>query len=246
MPHIIASRKSVWVGLLASALALLGSSCGTQSRATPYVELTAAEKARKALDERDFAAAVESYQQLLEEEPESYENFPYLATAYAGLAGFELIEAVKSSLNSGGSTSLLDVMGTFLPADPTPEQIEAMGLAKATLMSMPAELRDKANDTISYASGAGLQLEFYQAAYAIMYLNQFTVPTDTGSLDPARLEQMSDQDVDIILGSLEEVAAAGGSGVPEGAASVLAKVDAQEGGSRREKLMKYIKPSNPS
>ncbi len=232
--------------VLLSAFLLLShsvSSCSSKSQATPYVELTTEEKARRSLEARDFAAAIEEYRSLLEADPENYEIFPYLATAYAGLAGFELIEAVKSTINNGGSTSLLDAMSTFLPADPSKEQIAAMAEAKATLLNMPAELRDKENSEVSYAASAGIQLEFYQTAYAIMYLNQFTQLDTTGTIDQARLESMSDEDVDVILGNLAEVAATGSGGVPEGASNILAKVDEQEGGSRREKLIKYLKPA---
>lgn len=235
-------RRYLIGSLFGGFVSLVHLACDTQSRASSYVELTEEEKARKALDERDFPAAIESYKKLLEADPENFAYFPYLATAYAGLAGFELVEAVKSSMGKG-STSLMDTLNTFLPADPTEAQIEAMALAKATILAMPEELRDKSNADVSYASGAGLQLEFYQAAYAIMYLNQFTAVTDTGKLDVTRLEEMSDQDVEVILGNLEEVAAGGGEGVPAGASSILANVDQQEGGSRREKLMKYLNPS---
>jgi tetratricopeptide (TPR) repeat protein len=226
--------------LLFFTLALFG--CDTASKAKPYAALTQEEKAREALDAQDYETAIELFQELVEGEPEEYERYRYLAAAYAASAGFDIIEVAKGDMG-GGSGSLLDTLGSFLPADPTPEQLERMELAKDTLLAIPAELRSKDNTEVAYSSGAAVQLEFYQSAYTIMYINRFAQVTPEGQLDPARLESMSDEDVTNILSNFSQVAAAGGEGVPAAAQNVLSQIDQQEGATQREKLINYLNAS---
>ncbi|WP_141731777.1 hypothetical protein [Oligoflexus tunisiensis] len=214
------------------------SGCGTSSQATSYVSLTQDEEAREALDALDYDKAIEIYQELIAAEPEVYERYRYLAAAYAASAGFDIIEVAKGDV--GGSGSLLDAMGSFLPADPTTEQLERMALAKDTLLSIPADLRSKDNTEVAYASGAAVQLEFYQSAYSIMYINRFAQVTPSGSLDPERLESMTDEDVTNILENFSQVAATGGEGVPAAAQKVLTQIDEQEGATQKEKLINYL------
>ncbi|MDQ3234580.1 MAG: hypothetical protein M3Q07_22480 [Pseudobdellovibrionaceae bacterium] len=213
--------------------------CDTGSHAEPYASLTRDEEARAALDALDYETAVEIYKELIEAEPESYERYRYLSAAYAAAAGFDIIEVAKSDV-SGASGSLLDALGTFLPADPSAEQLESIGLAKDILLSIPAELRSKDNTEVEYASGAATQLEFYQSAYSIMYINRFAQVTPTGTLDPERLESMTDEDVTNILANFSQVAATGGEGVPAAAEKVLVQIDQQEGATQKEKLINFL------
>lgn len=231
--------KSIQIFMFVSCLLLL-QGCGTESQAKPYVSLSADEEARQALEAEDYASAVERYEALIRAEPTRYERYPLLASAYAGAAGFDLIKAAQGSFGGDGQTSLIDQLGSFLPQDPSLEQIEAMRLAKETILALPAEHRDKGNAAISYASGASLQLDFYQAAYAILYIKQFRAVAADGTLDTSRLESMSEADAENILENFEQIAASGGSGVAAGANQVLAKVEAQEGTTRREKLIQYL------
>jgi hypothetical protein len=217
-------------------LVLLG--CDTASKARPYATLTQEEKAREALDALDYETAIELYKELVEAEPEVYVRYRYLAAAYAAAAGFDILSVAKS--NVGGSGSLLDALGSFLPADPTTEELERMGLAKDTLLSIPAEYRSKDNTEVAYASGAAVQLEFYQSAYGIMYINRFAQVTPEGGLDPSRLESMTDDDVTNILTNFSQVAATGGEGVPAAAQTVLNQIDQQEGATQKEKLINYL------
>lgn len=222
------------------------SACGTQSQASAYVSLNLEEKARRALDEQDYEQAIAFYSEHFETQPEDYANFPFLAAAYAGFAGFDIVEAAKANIEAGGSASLLDSLNTYLPSDPTPVQIDAMLQAKLRILALPPDHRDRSNETLTYASSAALQLELYQSSYAIMYLNQFTEVTPEGKLDASRLEEMSAADVEIILGNLEEIAAQSGTGVPAGASQIISQVDAQPGETRRDKLIKYLNPTGGS
>ncbi len=228
--------------ILSVCSSLVQVGCGTQSRATSYVKLTPLEKARKALDEEDYPLAIELYSSHLADVPDDYPVFPYLAAAYAGAAGFDIVAAATANIGSEGSTSLLDRLNAFLPPDPTAEQLNSMLQAKIVILAMPEDHRDRNNDEISYASGAALQLELYQTSYAIMYLNQFTEVTVDGALDISRLQDMTPADVEVILNNLEEIAAKGGTGVPAGAGEIVAKVDAQPGDTRRDKLINYLTP----
>jgi len=223
--------------LLLLSLTIVG--CGTETKAKPYGSLTKEEKAREALDTLDYETAIELYKELIEAEPEEYERYRFLAAAYASSAGFDIIEVAKGDVG-GGSGSLLDALGSFLPSDPTTEQLEHMGLAKDTLLSIPADLRSKDNTDVAYASGAAVQLEFYQSAYSIMYINRFAQATPTGELDPTRLESMTDEDVSNILNNFSQVAATGGEGVPAAAQNVLNQIDQQEGATQKEKLISYL------
>lgn len=223
--------------LLFMLLNLFG--CDTASKAKPYASLTKEEEAREALDALEYDTAIELYKELIEAEPEEYERYRYLAAAYAASAGFDIIEVAKGDIG-GGSGSLLDALGSFLPADPTPEQLERMALAKDTLISIPADFRSKDNAEVAYASGAAAQLEFYQSAYSIMYINRFAQVTPEGNLDPARLESMTDEDVSNILNNFSQVAATGGEGVPAAAQNVLNQIDQQEGATQKEKLINYL------
>ncbi len=226
--------------LLVLLLAAFG--CDTASKAKPYASLTKDEEAREALDALDYDTAIEIYNELIEAEPEEYERYRYLAAAYAASAGFDIIEVAKGDIG-GSSGSLLDALGSFLPADPTPEQLVNMALAKDTLLSIPTEYRSKDNTEVAYASGAAAQLEFYQSAYSIMYINRFAQVTPEGNLDPARLETMTDEDVSNILNNFSQVAATGGEGVPAAAQNVLNQIDQQEGATQKEKLINYLNAS---
>lgn len=225
---------------------LMFGGCGTATKAGPYGNLTADEKARQALDDEDYPKAIELYTQLIQDDPESYERYRFLAAAYAAEAGFDIIEVAKGSGSLGGSSSLLDSLGSFLPKDPTIEQLESMRLSKDTLLSIPAEYRSKDNTEVAYASGAAVQLEFYQSAYAIMYLNRFSSSTSAGGLDQDKLQTMTDADVDNILNNLTQVAASGGTGVPAAAQAVLSKVDQQDGTSNKDKLINYLNSTKKS
>ncbi len=233
-----------WVQMLLLINLLVLAGCGTQSKAGAYADKTKEEEALEALEAEDFAKAIELYLELIEEDPENYPLYRYLASAYASSAGFDIIEAIKGTSSGGGS--LLDTLGKFVPSDPSADQIEEMRAAKEAILTMPIEHRSKDSTEFDYASGAAMQLEFYQAAYSIMYINKFAQVNATGTLDQERLQSMTDEDVDQILNNLTDVAANGSTGVPAAAQSVLAKVDAEEGESRRDRLISYLNKSKAS
>ena len=220
--------------------------CDTASKAEPYAELTPEESARIALDAKDFPEAIRIYKDLIAAAPEDYESYRFLATAYAEQGGFDIVEAILGTL-SESSSNPLDNLSKFLPAEPTAEQIESLGLAKDTLLLLPVEHRSFGHPEIATSSSAAQQLQFYQSAYSLIYLKQFTQVTETGSLDPARLEEMTDADVDTILNNFEAIAETeGGGAVAEGVEEFISQLDAAPGGTRREKLLAYLEANPPA
>lgn len=225
-------------------LAFLPASCDTESKAGPYAELTTSERARQALDDGDYELAIEYYTTVLEEDPEDYESYRFLAAAYASAGGFDVFTAIQGTLEGaadGEGNSPLQALGDFVPADPTDEQIENLRLAVATIERLPAEYRRYEDTEIETASSAAQQLEFYQTAYSLTSINKFAKVTEEGSIDPEQLETMTAEDVDDILGSFESIAASGSDSVMgEAAADILAQIDAAPGESRRDKLIDYL------
>jgi len=216
--------------------------CNTESKATPYAELTAAEEARRALDRKDFATAILLYKELVAEQPEVYENYRFLSTAYAEAGGFDILKAVAGTLG-GDSSNLLQSISKFLPTEPTDEQILSMKLATEALLAMPVEQRSYEHPEVPTASSGAQQLEFYQAAYSVIYINKFTEVTEAGTLDPSKLETMTDADVDNILDNFEQIAAASGDEdgvIAKGAEAFISQLDNSPGGTRREKLLNYL------
>src|SRR5262245_34178212 len=70
----------------------------------PCSEKTPDEKARAALDAKDYDTAIEILDQLIKDEPGVYDRFPLAAAAHAGRAGISIFALAQSQL-SGGSGS---------------------------------------------------------------------------------------------------------------------------------------------
>lgn len=228
--------------LLTAGAAMAPLACTTKSKALPYAELTTEEKARIALDAKDFPTAIELYKSLVESKPDDYENYRFLAAAYAELGGFDILKAVSGTLgNAAEGSSLLESISEFLPSNPTDEQIAALKSSTAALSALPVEQRSYEHPEIPTSSSAAQQLEFYQAAYSVIYINKFAKVTEGGALDPAQLETMTEEDVNNILDNFEAIAATAGGGViAEGAEELIAQLDSAPGETRRDKLLNYL------
>ncbi|RZA24837.1 MAG: hypothetical protein EOP10_08680 [Proteobacteria bacterium] len=229
------------LGSLASLTA-----CDTQSKAVPYAEYTSEEKARVALDKKDFPEAIRLYKEVIAANPLGYDSYRFLSAAYAEQGGFDILTAITGTIDKSGS-SLIDTLSDFLPAEPTEAQIESLRLATETLMLLPAEYRSYDNPAIETSSSAAQQLQFYQTAYSLIYIKKFTKVTETGALDISKLEEMTDADVDTILNNFEAIAETQGGGVvAEGVEDFISQLDAAPGGTRREKLLSYLEAHPPS
>lgn len=237
------------------ALAIL-SACGGEKNAAdcdegistvPCSKRTSEEEARLALQNGDYDHAVTLLEKLVEEEPGNRARYPLLASAYAARSGLDLLGLAKAQF--GGSSGFLDLFKNFVPSPSQDDtvlygtRIADMKSAVSTLKSLPAA--DLAPDsTASYAASAALQLSLYQASYAVMNLNQFTVDPASGSVDLNRLQNMSEDDAVTIVSAIAD---SGQVPQAEGNAAVQTKlneglqaISSQPGETTKEKLSAYI------
>jgi hypothetical protein len=218
-------------------------SCGTTNQAEKYTTDTDDEAARKALDAKDYEKAIELLEGLIEKDPTGYQRYPLLATAHAGLAKVDVFSVLKGQISGdsggdGGGT-IFDQMAKLVPDKPSDAQFENIDAAIEWLELMPESHRSP-NGTYSYAPSSAFLLNVYSAISSTMALNKFVAKTDSGELDVDQLEEMSDEDVERILGNLEGISDRGDEQLGESVEEVLKKVDEQEGDSRRERLINYI------
>ena len=225
-----------------SILATLQISCGSANIAEPYTELTTEEKAKKALDERDFSTAIELYESLISEDETAYAYYRFLAAAYAGAGGFEVLSAIKQTLNNAGegsSDSIVDLTGSLLPANPTDEQIELIGKARDQMLALPEAYRDGDNTEIEDAASAATQLSLYSTASAMIIINKYTFTPTDGSEAPD-INDMTDAEVDQFFANLQAAASQSDGSVSSSIQATITQIDSQPGGSRREKLIAYM------
>lgn len=217
-------------------------SCGTNNLASPYAEDTPDEKAKKALDEGRYDDAIATYEELISADPEGYQRYALLSAAYAGKAGIDIVNILKAQLggaSSGGS--VFELVGSFVPAVPSEEQLNAIQSAITTLEAMPLEHRSAG--TYEYSDGAAFQLSLFLAASSVMVLNQFALPT--GKFSPDSLADMSDAEVDAVLNNLNAIIATQASGEDQNALQAKAQrtldgINSQDGSTSRERLVQYL------
>ena len=206
------------------------------------------EDARIALDKGDMTTAVTLLKELIAGEPTKYERYPILAAALAGKSGFDVFNVVKS--NFGGSESLIETLGSFLPT-PTSKgagydaSLADMNESVTTLTSVPESLRSAVSSD-RFAASCSLQLVLYQSAYSIMLINKYLYTAD--GFDPSKLSTMSVEDATAILSNLLSASsvATGATGT-EATKAVKAAYDsiqAQPGTTDQEKIAAYAKSTN--
>lgn len=199
--------------------------------------LTKDEQARLALDRNDMDSAVELLTELIAEEPSNYQRYPLLAAAYAGKSGLDLFNVVTADF--GGSSSILQVMESFLPmpdelGSSYNDSLTDMSSAVSTLLAIPESLRSSTSSD-KFAASAVLQLTLYQSAYGVMYLNKFTY--GAGGYDPSLLASMTPEDAVIILNAfIGAASAAGGGGASSSATAAISAIQSQPGATDRERL----------
>ncbi len=219
--------------------------CSTKNAASSYTADTDEEKARKALDQEDYAGAIDGYGKIVEGDPTRYDLYPLLAAAYAGAAGIDLVNIVKARFGVDASTNLFDQLNSFVPAAPTDDQLVSIRASVNLLKSMPEVERDPAQNSKDYASASAFQLTLYLAVSSAMNINKFVVKTDTGAVDQAKLESMTDADVEAILGNLEDIVVTQTGGKASEALSTqvnttLEAINSQPGATQKEKLVSYL------
>lgn len=209
------------------------SSC-SGNVASGTVDKTKAQQAKEALDTFDWETAITLYLELIEEEPEKYGYYGLLASSYAGRAGVDIFSIASNKLT--GSGSMISKVQKYIPENPSDEQLADMDLSLQYLQSIPLDdLIDSELEAVT------TQLSVYLTINSGMLINSFSTLTPTGQLDPEQLDQMSADDADAILSSLQ--AAMETSQDPkfvEKLGGVLAEIEASEGGSQEEKLKSFL------
>jgi hypothetical protein len=241
------------IGLLALLLGGCGDSnvadCENGMPFVPCSKRTTAEDARIALDAEDFERASELYGELISEDPENYSYYPLRAAALAGKAGLDIFSLARKQAGGGGG--VFDLVGQFLPSEAElgkegyDASVVAMGESVDLLSAIPADLRS-ATSADKFASSVNLQLTLYQTCYSVMYLNKFVKPGADGKPDPEALAQMSEEDAVEVITNFAQAAQASGSVSPEISAQiseVLAELENDPSGSKREQLINYIRDS---
>ena len=227
-------------------LALLYACSSDKNQLEKYSKMTDDDKAKQALDTKDYDAAIAYYTDLVAADPEGYWRYPLLSASYSGKAGIDVLSIVKNQLSSasGKSINLLADMGELLPKDTAGDTTTLLKSAKSVLESMPAEQRST-NGTYAYSVGASSQLNLIEGMLAVSIVNKYTTLDTAGTVDRTKLEQMPDAEVAEFLDVLTTMSqddsnSTLGSTMKKSAADTLEKVNAMEGATDKERLMNYI------
>jgi hypothetical protein len=201
-----------------------------------------------ALDQRDYVAAKDILEPLIAAEPTVYFRYPRLGAAYAGIAGFELLNLASVGSSGGGATPF-ELLNDFIPAPnpAAPEQyqarIDAMKAARDLLERMPEA--ERSNGHSFYGSSAKLQYTLYQSFYSIMLMNRFVAPTVDGDIDRSILTTMTPDDAVAIIENLTATSQMeGNEALSPTIEEALLEIEAQGQGSLRENLIRYIEIKN--
>ena len=143
-------------------------------------EVSELEKADAYLESKDYQNAVDSYNKVISSDSDDYVSYRKLAAAYAGLAGFNLMDVVADSLGdivtgqgSGKDMNeqLTELLKDALPNPPTQNQLDTFLLSVNTINAIPDSV-----DTGSEDYGTlEIQKVVIIAAYTITFLNFLTM-----------------------------------------------------------------------
>lgn len=228
------------MNMIKTLLLTLSFSCLSCGSLNSTDEVSEKEKADAYLENKEYQKAVESYNIVISGDGDDYVSYRKLAAAYAGLAGFNLMDVVADSLGDivEGSASgedineqLTELLKEALPNPPTQAQLDAFLSSVNTINTIP--------DTVDTGSSDYGTLEIQKvviiAAYSIIFLNFFN---DTaGNLDPSKLSNLSDAQADTLVGVLESL----NDPIIN---SILTDVNSQSGSTTTEKVQNYINAQN--
>ena len=168
-------------------------------------EVSELEKADAYLESKDYQNAVDSYNKVISSDSDDYVSYRKLAAAYAGLAGFNLMDVVVTALEISlqdrvrNMNEQLTVFKGCLPNPPTQNQLDTFLLSVNTINAIPDSV-----DTGSEDYGTlEIQKVVIIAAYTITFLNFFN--DAAGNLDPSKLSSLSDAQADTLVAVLESM-----------------------------------------
>ncbi len=227
-------------------IALLGMSvvgCSGKNLAESSTTNTTEEQARLALADKKWDEAIALYEKVITENPSEYVYYPKLSTAYAGRAGIDLLAIVKSQVGQGGSSgsgNVFDSMGQFVPTHPTDDEMSDITSAIDKIKLMPEDHRTKGGP-YDYSSETSFTLNIYLSSSSAMLVNRYSETDEqTGELDQEKLEEMTDDEVDQMFKNLDDIVASGDEDLGPAVQETLDAINATEGATQKEKLLKYI------
>lgn len=171
-------KKMIWIGFLLAAPLFLGGAngegCGgksvLESMGDDSTEAARIEKARMALDDGDYDAAVETLKELCGTTLTAPTCNPQIvslyASAYSGRAGLDVFSLIKEAANqqaSTGAASFALFSKHFAAVDPTGRNVVDMGNAVTLLNSIPSRTPDQ-----------GLQLALVSTGDLVVFLGSLT------------------------------------------------------------------------
>ncbi|MBI3804451.1 MAG: hypothetical protein HY282_11890 [Nitrospirae bacterium] len=186
-------KKMIWIGILLAAPLFLGGAngegCGGKSvlenLGDDSTKEAKVEKARIALDDRDFATAIETLQELcgtsLTAPTCDPEIVSLYASAYAGRAGLDVFDLIKEGANqpaASGATSYTLFSKHF--SSPTAANVSDIGAAVSLLTSIPSRTPDQ-----------GLQLAIASTSDLVIFLGSLTGGYNTTTGKPNALPAVS-------------------------------------------------------
>jgi hypothetical protein len=229
------SRIVVLTGLTGVHLA-----CGTKNQAEPYVELETEQKARKALDDKDWATAVEQYALLIEESPEDYKYRTLYATALAGAGGVELLSVVLDQLGGAGgaSSGILGLIDQIVPADVTDEKTASVKLAVEVLQEIPESALEA---DAELKSSSQLQKTVYSSVYTAMLLDSI-LNIQNGQVTPENLANMTPEQALAIIDAFILAGSVGDPSNPmtQAMAGAGESINSANGEDAKAKLQEYL------
>ena len=210
-------------------------------------ERTPEENVRLALERGDFDTAISLLLEMIAEDRENYRYYSLLGGVYAANAGVFLKEIATTQFTDGGNfitlmTAVLPDPGDVGDDDVYLTKVDSIKSAVTWLKAIPEALRAE-TAVENFSSSARFQLTFFQAAYSVMYLNQFAINTK-GDFDESKFATMTEAEAITFLQNFAEAGALQeGEEGGELAAKVndaLAQIESQEGSSNKEKLMEFV------
>ena len=217
--------------------------CGANNALEPYADLNKEQEARKALDAKDWDAAILLYEDLKTEEPERFDLYTLHATCLAGSAGIAILDVLLDQIASAASGAtgggVLGLVSSLVPEGATSEDTNSLNSAIELLDEVP----DSALDDDSELSAAILlQLTLYSSIHAAMVMDQVLGIDANGTPDPAALEDMTPAEAASVIDALLQAGSVGDPDSPltQAMAEAAAEINAAEGATTQEKLENFL------
>lgn len=224
-------------------LIMLNARCARDNVGKSRETITPEQRAEEKMNAEEYQEAIDILQPLVDADPESYKRYPLLASAYAGLAGVDIVAILKQMLAGGAGDSALTMLLDFIPDDIDEDRVDTLKSGVDLLQAIPKDLIGPDGDP-DYGSSAELQIVLYQTIYSTMLL-RLTFDFDAnGNIDPESLADLTIADAARILAALRGAAASAqgenAQVISAQAQETIDAIDASEGDDDSERLNNYL------